>query len=152
MTVTHPVYTGAPAADWRGRLRRIGPVVALAAGGAACCGFVLWADPTTPGGLLPPCPTKTLTGIICPGCGGTRMMYSLLRGDLPAALHYNAVSLVFVLLFCWSIAAWAVGRWRGRPVNSWLHWRWTPLICAVVLGGWFIVRNLPFPPFDTLYV
>jgi hypothetical protein len=119
---------------------------------AAGCVVVALADPTTPGGPLPVCPTKALFGVCCPGCGGLRMAYSLLRGDVLSALRYNAVSLVFVLLFAWSFVAWTVGRVRGRPVWTWLQWRYTPWIAIPVLGLWFVARNLPFGPFPALYV
>lgn len=151
MTIT-TVYTGLPARGAKAKLRALAPPVAVAAGLGAACVAVWIGDPTTPGGFLPVCPTKALFGIDCPGCGGMRMAYSLMHGDIPAALHYNAVSLVFVLLFVWSMVAWTVGRLRGRTVDSWLHWRWTPLTVAVVLGVWFVVRNLPFAPFTGLYV
>jgi hypothetical protein len=150
MTVS--VYTGLPARGRRARWRALAPPLAVAAGAGACCAGILWADPTTPGGPSPVCPTKALLGIDCPGCGGLRMVYSLLHGDVPAALHYNALSFVVVLLFVWSTLAWAVGRLRGRPVDSWLHWRWTPLGFGVVFVVWFVVRNLPFAPFTGLYV
>ncbi|GAA4551032.1 DUF2752 domain-containing protein [Amycolatopsis samaneae] len=150
--MTTTVYTGFPARGWRAKTRALAPPLAVAAGAGVCCVAVWLGDPTTPGGPLPVCPTKALLGIDCPGCGGLRMAYSLLHGDIPAALHYNAVSFVVVLLFVWSTAGWAVGRLRGRPVNSWLHWRWTPLAFAVVFVVWFVVRNLPFAPFTGLYV
>ena len=146
------VYTGLPASGTRAKLRALAPPLAVAAGCTAACMAVWLGDPTTPGGPLPICPTKALLGIDCPGCGGMRMAYSLMHGDIPAALHYNAVSLVVVLLCVWSMVAWAVGRLRGRWVSSWLHWRWTPLTLSVVFIGWFVVRNLPFAPFTSLYV
>ncbi|RSM77400.1 hypothetical protein DL991_19940 [Amycolatopsis sp. WAC 01375] len=150
--MTTSVYTGFPARGFKARARALGPPLAIAAGAGLGC-VVLWlGDPTTPGGPLPVCPTKSLLGIACPGCGGMRMVYSALHGDIPAALHYNAVSFVVVLLLVWSTAAWAVGRLRGRAVNSWLHWRWTPLAFGVVFVVWFIIRNLPFAPFTSLYV
>ena len=55
-----------------------------------------------PDGHLPACPTKTLLGIVCPGCGTMRMLYSLMHGDIAGALHYNAVGLVAVVLLAWS--------------------------------------------------
>ncbi|MGH3947606.1 MAG: DUF2752 domain-containing protein [Pseudonocardiaceae bacterium] len=146
------VYTGIPAAVLRARLRALGPPLGIVGFGCAVSAVVLWGDPTTPGGPLPVCPTKTLFGIDCPGCGGMRMLYSLLHGDIGAALHYNAVSLVIMVLFAWSTTAWAVGRWRGRRLDSWLHWRWAPQVFLVVFVVWFVVRNLPFAPFTALYV
>ena len=43
-----------------------------------------------------PCPIKSLTGFYCPGCGITRMILSILKGDLYQAFRYNP--LVFILM------------------------------------------------------
>lgn len=150
--MSHPSHTAVPVTGRRPVGRALGAPLGVVALGVAGCVAVWLADPTTPGGPLPVCPTKALFGIDCPGCGGLRMVYSLLHGDIPAALHYNAVSAVGVLLFGWSFAAWTYGRLRARPVRSWLHWRWTPLVSAIVVAVWFVIRNLPFAPFDALYV
>ena len=130
----------------------LGPPLALGALAAGGCVAVALADPTTPGGWLPTCPTKSLAGVCCPGCGGLRMLYSLLHGDIGAALRYNAVSFVFIGLFAWAVVAWTIGRVRGRHVRSWLHWKYTPHVVIPVLILWFVVRNLPFTPFTALYV
>ena len=45
-----------------------------------------------------PCPFNTFMHIYCPGCGGTRCFYSLLRGDIVHALKYNALVLGALLL------------------------------------------------------
>lgn len=135
-----------------------GRAIALVAPGAvavgAClgCAVVLWGDPTTPGGPLPVCPTKLLLGIDCPGCGSMRMIYSLLHGDLAAAARYNAVALVAVPLLVLAWVTWTRGRWRGRPVVSWQHWRWAPMVTLVVAVSWFVVRNIPVEPFTSLRV
>ncbi|MQA10925.1 MAG: DUF2752 domain-containing protein [Pseudonocardiaceae bacterium] len=132
--------------------RALGPPLAVAVVGTLGCAAVWWADPTTPGGPIPVCPSKALLGISCPGCGSMRMIYSLLHADVPAALHYNALAVAVLVLFGWSFAAWTYGRLRGRLVRSWLHWRWTPLAFLVAIGMWLIVRNIPFAPFGSLHV
>lgn len=124
-------------------------VAAAAAGGCA----VIWlANPTVPGGLIPVCPTKALLGIDCPGCGSLRMIYSLLHLDVTAALRYNAVGMVAVLLLVWAFAAWTYGRVAGHRVVSWQHLRWSAPAALAVTLAWFIVRNLGFGPFPALYV
>jgi len=81
-------------------------VLAAPAGvaGLVCAGCVVawWADPTTLGGPLPVCPTNALLGINCPGCGALRMIYSLLHGDLIAAVQFNAVALIALPLLLWT--------------------------------------------------
>ncbi len=42
-------------------------------------------------GFYPRCPFYAATHLLCPGCGATRALYSLLHGDFRAALHYNAL-------------------------------------------------------------
>jgi hypothetical protein len=122
--------------------------VAVLAG--AGCAAVWWGDPMTAGGPLPVCPSKALFGIDCPGCGGLRMMYSLLHGDLGAAVHFNAVALAALPVLVGLWGAWLFARWRGRRLRAWPRWA-VVLVLAVVLA-WFVARNIPVAPFTALHV
>ncbi|MBA0053040.1 DUF2752 domain-containing protein [Streptomyces sp. AJS327] len=103
----------------------------------------LWGtDPHQPGSLLPGCPFHWATGLLCPACGGTRMTYDLLHGDLPGALHDNAA----LLLLGVPAAAYLAGRWlyeglQGRRYRP----RLSALGAAAVLTlavAWAVIRNL----------
>lgn len=125
----------------------------LAAALATLVGAVIWvSDPTTPHGPLPVCPTKALLGIDCPGCGSLRMLYSLMHGNLLAAVRFNALGLVAVALLVWAYLAWTYGRLTGRRIRSWQHQRWAPAVTLALIAAWSVVRNIPFPPFSGLYV
>lgn len=124
-------------------------VGALAAG---ACAVVWLADPTTPGGLLPVCPTKALLGVDCPGCGTLRMLYSLLHGDVLSALRYNALALVALGFLIVAFAVWTYGRIVDRRITSWQHHRWAAAMVLGVVVLWFVVRVLPFAPFTALRV
>lgn len=131
--------------------RLTAPLVAgLAAVGG--CVFVLLADPTTPGGITPPCPTRTLLGVDCPGCGSARMLFCLLHGDLTGALRFNTVGVLGVALLIWSYAGWGWSRATGRRMRDWQQWRWAPVAVAITLGVWFVARMLPMEPFRSLQV
>ena len=136
------------------RSSRLAGPATVAVGTAALCCAVLVGNPTVPGGPLPVCPTKALLGIDCPGCGSLRMIYSLLHGDLSAALHYNALALVALPLLAVSFVGWAAGRWRGRRIAAlaWPTWRWSPHITLVLVLAWFVIRNIPLAPFTALRV
>lgn len=153
VTPIEPDGAESPSPGWSALLRHrvYTPLLALL-GFVGACTVVLLGDPTTPGGFLPPCPTKFLLHIVCPGCGSTRALYSLLHGDLPAALHYNAVGVVAMGLLAAAFVAYVVGLWRGRRVRSWQHWRYAPMVTLAVVTVWFVIRNIPVAPFDSLKV
>ena len=45
------------------------------------------------------CIFHALTGLYCPGCGGTRSMYALLHGHILLAVHENPASPLIVAIF-----------------------------------------------------
>src|SRR6201997_5865020 len=99
--------------------RRLGAPLLVAASATLVCAAVWVGDPTTPHGPLPVCPTKALLGIDCPGCGSMRMLYSLMHGDLLAAVKFNALALVALVLLVVTFATWTYGRAVGRRMWGW---------------------------------
>lgn len=99
------------------RSRRL--VAPLAVGALALCAtaYVGLVDPNEPG-HYPLCPTKALTGLDCPGCGGLRATHALVTGDVVGALDHNAfVVLVLIPLAVAAWVAWLVRSWRGPAVD-----------------------------------
>lgn len=121
-------------------LRLLAPVGALGAAVAAF-GYVGRVDPNEPG-HYPVCPLLHFTGVLCPGCGGLRCAYALAHGELPAALHANALAVVAIAGFAAYWILWVVRASRGRPaalrVRTWQLWAGGVLALAFM-----IVRNLP---------
>lgn len=118
----------------------------IAALGAAGVTYLAVADPHDPSVPMPFCPTKLLTHLDCPACGGLRMVNSLIRGEWARAAQDNAYLLVALplaalLLLRWALLTWRGGRWR---MPAWVAYGF--LVSAVV---WMIVRNVPgwpWPP------
>ena len=78
---------------------------------AGCFPFAVGALATRDGvEFMPPCPFRTLTGLPCPLCGGTRAFAWAARGD-SGFLHYNAF---WVLIAVLMVLAGAVVLLRGR--------------------------------------
>ncbi|MER7971194.1 MULTISPECIES: DUF2752 domain-containing protein [unclassified Streptomyces] len=115
--------------------------LAVSAAGAAAAVHLYGTDPHRPGRLLPPCPFHLLTGLLCPACGGTRMVYDLMHGDLAQAWLDNRL-LLLAAPFALALAGrWAVEGLRGR--------RWRPALgrraqAAILLTAvaWAVARNL----------
>lgn len=145
-------FTDMTVATSPSRLHRLAAPVGLAALGVCGCVALRLADPSSLGSLPQLCPTKLLLDIDCPGCGALRMMYALTHGDVLAALRFNAVALVGLVLVAVAFGVWTYGRAVGRPVRSWQHHRWAAAVTLAVVMVWFVVRNIPWPPFTALHV
>jgi hypothetical protein len=125
----------------------LGMMIAAAVIGTA---ILSWRDPTTPG-FYPPCPFHRLTGLYCPGCGSTRATHALLHGHLGQALAYN-LAMVAALPFL----GYALVRHVRRVVLGLRRRdsrRLPPgliLMIAAALSLFWVLRNLPYPPFTLL--
>lgn len=114
--------------------------------GAGALTYVGLVDPHRPGSLFPPCPFKLLTGWNCPACGGLRMTYDLVHGDLAAAVVDN----LFLLIGLPLLAGWALWcRRRGRIALT----TRVLVVIAVAAVAWTVLRNLPgFPLVPTMFI
>lgn len=80
--------------------------------------------------------------IYCPGCGGTRAVEALARGDLSAALRYHPAVpylAVTVGLYLLSQTVWRLRRRKGRVLRyrpGWLY------LLLAILAVNCLVRNL----------
>lgn len=116
---------------------------------AAAVGYVLAFDPTDrladPGGA---CTWHLLTGINGPTCGGTRMVWYLLHGDLVQAARHHLLALIGVPFALYALAAWTAWLWFGRRWPLLRLSRWVYIgYAAVWLLYAVVLRNLPWPPF-----
>jgi len=121
---------------------------------AAAVGYVLAYDPSdrTPD-PTGPCLWHALFGIDGPGCGGTRMIWYLLHGDLIQAARHHLAALIALPVVLYALAAWTAAATFGRrlptpriPRSAWLGYAAFFLLYTVVL------RNLPWEPFTWFYV
>ena len=87
-----------------------------------------------------PCYFRELTGFLCPGCGTSRMMLSLIRLDIRTAFSYNPVA--FISLMMWvSISVMAfIGRPKFARNSKALMGVLYAMIVAYCLQG--VLRNI----------
>jgi hypothetical protein len=137
----HPRNSG------RARALRMSAPVAVV-GGLASAAIALAVVNPYANQVFPPCALHQLTGLYCPGCGGTRAAFDLTQGDVASAMHMNAFTTVIVLpgaifLLGWWLASAAGLRVPPVRIPTWAVW--------LVLGAlivFTVVRNLPpFAPY-----
>ena len=103
--------------------------------------IVFFFNPSTHG-FYPVCLFHKITGLNCPGCGGTRSVYALLHGDIPLALKDNALFVLFLG------AAALRGTWLGikrlqrKPVGQFVPGKFLWLL-LVAAAAFTVLRNLP---------
>ncbi len=129
--------------------------VPLAAVGCVGLGmaYALLSNPThSDPDARPSCVLKLLTGLDCPGCGGTRALWYVLHGDLPAAARHH-----FLFVFALPFLAYLFVSWAGNQAFGWRlpALRLSPKVLGGFLVAWLafsVARNLPWAPFTSLYV
>ena len=92
--------------------------------------------------FYPQCPIHRYLHLLCPGCGTTRALAALLRGDIVHALHCNALTtLLMPFLLLYLVAAYrrflasTLTRWPQPPPAA----LYATLAASVVFT---IARNL----------
>ncbi|MFE1795804.1 DUF2752 domain-containing protein [Streptomyces sp. NPDC059517] len=116
------------------------PLAVLVAG-AVGAGYLYGTDPHEPGHVLPACPFRFVTGLLCPACGGTRMTYDLMHGQFGAAWLDNRALLLASPFALALLVRWIVEGLRGRRWRPELSPRVQVLILSLAVG-WTVVRNI----------
>lgn len=103
-------------------------------------------DPNT-STIAPPCPFRSLTGLDCPGCGMTRGLHSLLRGDLVGAVDHNVLLVAFTIVAVVWFAVRRISSLLGREPKPFRIGLPLGIVLGVVVSAFWLLRNLPFEPF-----
>ncbi len=118
------------------RIRRIVLVSVFAA--VSCLGLYLLVR----AGMRIPCVFHLVTGFKCPGCGNTRAVLALMRGEILAALRYNWLFPVEFFYLGWvychtAYRYYKTGKVSYRPPFLWLDGL---MLFGIVL--WGVLRNI----------
>lgn len=122
--------SGSTAPSARSRPR----IAAFAGLSAALVALAIWR-PSDHG--IPVCGFRLSAGVACPGCGMTRAVAALVKGDAAASVKYHAFAPVVVLGGALAWLALALGLATGRNFIPDLNTRVTT-IAVLTLVGLFI--------------
>lgn len=115
-----------------------------------CVGYHLYRYVLIP--LLPdiPCVFLQVTGIYCPGCGGTRAVDALLRGQLIQSFLYHPLVLYTVVIFGGFMLTNTLERLHVPHIKGWRYHAWHFYGALIVLGVNWVVKNLLL--FDKIFI
>lgn len=113
-----------------------------AAAAVAAAAYVLYTYDPSAASFYPPCLFRLLTGLQCPGCGGTRAVHHLLHGRFAEAFRYNAMLLVFGPILFAGIVVEVRNAMHGAARPRFVHKPWVGWAAVAILLGWGVLRNL----------
>lgn len=94
------------------------------------------------GSLLLPCLVHELTGFYCPGCGGSRAVSLLLKGDFLKSLYYHPIVLYGMILYSWFMISNTIERLSKGRFHIGMHYKDRYVhIAVVILVLNFIIKN-----------
>ena len=127
---------------WLQNLVIKGTPIVTAGAVAATCAYVALNDPDSKT-LFPKCGFYALTGYYCPGCGMTRALHHLLRGDVLKAFQYNAILVVGIPVLIYLYVWWVMWAFTGKELPKLKLNRKVTIIILCLVGIFIVGRNLP---------
>ena len=89
-----------------------------------------------------PCLFHELTGLYCPGCGITRMIFSILQFDFYQAFRWNIFLFILIPIFLGYGIVYYVDWIFDKTPPVLPNWFWNILLFSAILFG--ILRNIPY--------
>lgn len=88
-----------------------------------------------------PCIFHAVTGLYCPGCGGTRALKVFLKGDFWLSFQYHPIIVYTVVIVLLEAAAWLLAKLLKKPELQLRHYDlFVYMGIAILLINW-IYKN-----------
>ena len=92
--------------------------------------------------LMPGCTLYEATGYYCPGCGGTRAIFALVRGDIIKSLYFHPLVPYMTLVGGWFMISQTIERLSKGRIRIAMHFRMLYVwIGLALLAIQFIWKN-----------
>ena len=89
---------------------------------------------------IPECPFYRQLHWPCPGCGNTRSVIALTRGDILGAMHFNITPIVVgVILFLLYVEL--VGYLFGKKIRLVSRKTYFPVLIVILMAAYYVLRN-----------
>ena len=89
------------------------------------------------------CLLYTLFHVYCPGCGGTRAVFALLRGDVLQSLYYHPVVVYTVVMYAWYLISNTVQWLSKEKIRIGTNFKtWYGVVAIVIIVVNWVVRNV----------
>jgi hypothetical protein len=100
--------------------------------------------------FFPKCPLYVTTGIYCPGCGSQRATHQLLQFNLLGVLQQNILYFAGIILIAYHVIVTSLNLYVKKNIYNYLYHPKTPIIILIIVIIYWILRNIPYYPFNIL--
>lgn len=92
---------------------------------------------------VPPCMFHRVTGYYCPGCGGTRAVFTFFRGDIVRAFKFHPFVPYIFIIGGWFMLSQTIQRLSGDRIKIGMNFRIVYLWIAlgIIALNW-IIKNM----------
>lgn len=105
-------------------------------------GCVLLYAAQVKGVNLPPCIFNVVTGLYCPGCGGTRAVKALINGHILKSIWYHPFVFYGVVVYLWFMISHTIRKFINSNVKGMKYRNIYLYIWLLILILNFIIRNI----------
>lgn len=88
------------------------------------------------------CMASDVIGYYCPGCGGTRAIYALIKGDVIHALWYHPLVPYCAFIYLGYLITNWLEWFEVKFIKGWKFHNWYIWVGLSILGINFIVKNI----------
>ncbi len=99
---------------------------------------------------LPECPLYLTTGIYCPGCGSQRATHQLLNLNIFGVLQQNVLFFISLIFIGYHLIVTGINTIFKKNIYNYIYHPKTPLVILVVILIFWILRNIPYYPYNLL--
>lgn len=93
--------------------------------------------------IIPNCPIRSWTGLLCPACGGTRCVVNFILGNFKQSFFYHSFLFITLVYLIFINVIYIVNAFKEKEILTFLYPKakfWT--IWGIVLILFTGVRNL----------
>jgi uncharacterized membrane protein len=100
--------------------------------------------------FLPKCPFYFTTGLYCPGCGSQRATHQFLNFNFIEGIKQNILFAVSIVILLYHFTVTSLNTYFKKNIYNYLNHQTTGWVILIFIVSFWIIRNLPFYPFNLL--
>ena len=92
---------------------------------------------------IPQCWIYQTTGILCPGCGGTRCVINLFQGNIKEAIFSHMIFFITIIYLLICNIVYIINLNKKKKIATWIYPKyWYSIIFVIILLIYTIIRNI----------